>query len=233
MLDDYLAEVARRLREILDDELVGVYAGGSVALGAYREGRSDADVAVVVRSSLPRATKEEIVAAVRHESLPCPARGLELVVYRLGSPEFELNLNTGETMPFRVDYEPDPAESHWFAIDRAILHDRGVKVVGPPPAEVFDPPTRAELLPVVAQSLRWHLGGEARANDMVLNACRSLRYAVTDEWTSKPEAGRWALDHVEDADVVRDALAAQSGGAPVDPGRAAAFVAAVLERIPA
>jgi hypothetical protein len=30
---------------------------------------------------------------------------------------------------------------------------------------------------------------------------------------------------------VRDALAARVGGAPVDPERAAAFVAAVLERI--
>jgi hypothetical protein len=226
-IEPYLRELARRLGAILGDELVGVYAGGSIALDAYREGRSDADVAVVVRSPLTRAAKEAIVAALRHEALPCPARGLELVVYRLGASEFELNLNTGGRMPFRVDYEPDPSESHWFAIDRAILQGRGIPIVGPPPGEVFDVLPREELLPIVAQSLRWHLGGEAQPDDAVLNACRSLRYARTGEWTSKADAGRWALEHVDDADVVRSAL----GGAPVDPGRAAAFVADVLDRL--
>ena len=33
-LDDYLAELTRRLRDVLGDELLGVYAGGSYALGA-------------------------------------------------------------------------------------------------------------------------------------------------------------------------------------------------------
>jgi hypothetical protein len=226
-LDPYLKELARRARAVLGDELVGVYAGGSIALDAYREGRSDADVAVVVRSPPTRAAKDAIVAALRHESLPCPARGLELVVYRLGASEFELNLNTGERMPFRVDYEPDPAESHWFAIDRAILRGRGVPILGPPPEEVFDALPREELLPIVAQSLRWHLGGEAQPDDAVLNACRSLRYARTGEWTSKTDAARWALEHVDDTDIVRSAL----GGAPIDSGRAAAFVSHVLERL--
>jgi hypothetical protein len=53
--------------------------------------------------------------ATRHESLPCPARGLELVVYRReavqstsAEPNFELNLNTGRSMTFRLDLEPDP-----------------------------------------------------------------------------------------------------------------------------
>jgi Domain of unknown function (DUF4111) len=64
---------------------------------------------------------------------------------------------------------------------------------------------------------------------VVLNACRSLRYALTGEWTSKPDAGRWAVEHVDDTDVVRAAL----GGAPVDPDRAAAFVRAVLDRVEA
>jgi hypothetical protein len=37
----YLAGVAARLAEILGDALVGVYAGGSWALGGYEPGRSD------------------------------------------------------------------------------------------------------------------------------------------------------------------------------------------------
>jgi hypothetical protein len=40
-LDGYLAELTRRLRDVLGDELLGVYAGGSYALGAYEPGRSE------------------------------------------------------------------------------------------------------------------------------------------------------------------------------------------------
>ena len=75
-----------------------------------------------------RAAKQAIVERVRHEALPCPARGLELVVYPLATarsgsaaPGFELNLNTGAAMAFRVDEQPGEIEGFWFAIDRSIL----------------------------------------------------------------------------------------------------------------
>src|SRR3954447_3224460 len=113
-LDAYLAELARRLHDVLGDELLGVYAGGSYALGAYEHGRSDVDVTAVTRKPLAPAAKQRIVERVRHEALLCPARGLELVVYPWataraggGEPGFELNLNTGAPpMPFRVDEAP-------------------------------------------------------------------------------------------------------------------------------
>ena len=146
IVDDYLAELARRMQEILGDGLVAVYAGGSYALGAYEQGRSDIDVTAVVAHALDAATKDELVEALRHEALPCPARGLELVVYPLatarsgtGAPGFELNLNTGEGMDFRVDHEPGDIEDFWFAIDRSILREHGKPLLGPPPAELFSP----------------------------------------------------------------------------------------------
>src|SRR5204862_1326372 len=82
-LHDYLPGMAERLAQILGARLVGVYVGGSVALGAYQHGRSDVDVAAVAADLVPRETKDAIVAALRHESYPCPTRGLELVLYRL------------------------------------------------------------------------------------------------------------------------------------------------------
>ncbi|HEX6702297.1 MAG TPA: aminoglycoside adenylyltransferase domain-containing protein [Gaiellaceae bacterium] len=238
-VDAYLAELAERARTVLGGQLVGVYAGGSLALGAYEQGRSDLDVAVVVSDALERRAKEQLVAVWRHEALPCPARGLELVVYSREAvasggveADFELNLNTGRAMPFRADFELDPAiGSHWFAIDRAILRDHAIALVGPPAADVFAAIPRELLLSVVAESLRWHEGGDALGDDAVLNACRALRYALADEWSSKPAAGRWALDRDFDTETVKAALAARDGGPPVDPARAAAFVASALSRI--
>jgi hypothetical protein len=118
---------------------------------------------------------------VRHESLPCPARGLELVVYpleiaRAGTtePGFVLNLNTGARMAYRLDLEPDPAEAHWFAIDRSILSAHGIAIVGRPAADVFAPIPFDDLVPVVLASLEWH------------------QRRLERRWSSKDAAAAWA-----------------------------------------
>ena len=231
----YLRELAERLRQVAGDELVGVYAGGSYALAAFEPGRSDLDVAAVVRSPATPMLKEEIVAAIRHETLAVPARGLEFVLYRLAvareptiAAAFELNLNTGAGMSFRADFEPRGIESHWFPVDRSILAEHGVTVVGPPAADVFAPIPRQMLLPVILESMRWHARNTGPGDDAVLNACRSLRFALDGVWSSKPEAGQWALDRVPEPDVVRAALAVRRGAAGLDPAAGAAIVDAAI-----
>jgi hypothetical protein len=224
-LDAYLAELARRLRDVLGDDLVGVYAGGSYALGAYEPGRSDVDVTAVAAGPLAPDSKQRIVERIRHEALPCPARGLELVVYPLrtargggGEPGFELNLNTGARMPFRVDEAPRDIEGFWFAIDRAILREHGIPVLGPPPAEVFAPIPRATLLRLLGESVRWHRGeaGQPTAADAVLNTARALRFAADGTWAPKRAAVEWAAAEP----VVRAAL----DGAPLDRAAVASFL---------
>jgi hypothetical protein len=201
-LEYYLAELTRRMQEILGNELLGVYAGGSYALGAYDPGRSDVDVTAVVAEPLAPATKQALVAAVRHEALPCPARGLELVVYPLatarsggGEPGFDLNLNSGAAMDFRVDETPGDIEGFWFAIDRAILRDHGVPLHGPPAAELFAPIPREAVLPLLAESVRWHRDSAVPVgSDVVLNTARSLHFVDTGTWVSKRAAGAYFLD---------------------------------------
>jgi hypothetical protein len=201
-VEDYLAELTRRLAAELGDALLGVYAGGSYALGAYEPGRSDLDVTAVVAGPLDTERKQALVAALRHEALPCPARGLELVVYPLATtrsggaePGFELNLNTGERMDLRVDEAPGDIEGFWFAIDRAILRDHGVALLGPPPQELFAPIPRATLLALLAESVRWHRDSDVPVgSDVVLNTARALHFADTGTWVSKREAGARFLD---------------------------------------
>lgn len=219
---------------------MGVYVGGSYALGDYRQGRSDLDVAAVTRETVPVATREAVVAALRHESLPCPARGLEFVLYPLAAarkasadPGFDLNLNTGERMRFRVDYEVDPTETHWFAIDRSILAEHGIALFGPPASEVFAPIPRDVMLPLLVVALHWHAHGDPPGDDAVLNACRTLRYAVERTMSSKPVAGKWAAGRVEDSDLVKQALAAREEGRQLEPSRVAAFIASVIADVEA
>ncbi len=220
--------------------MAGVYVGGSVALDAYTPGRSDVDVAIVVSDPLDGPTRAALVAALRHESLPCPARGLELVVYTLAAtrrggvePGFELNLNTGATMGFHADAAPRPeGGDHWFAIDRSLLRSHGLALVGPPVADVFAPIPHAAMLPVVAASLAWHgLQGAGEADNTVLNACRALRFAREGVWSSKPAAGAWALGQVPPDAPVAAALEARDGGPPPDAAAVTAFLTWVIAEV--
>lgn len=239
----YLAAARRRLRRALGEEVVGIYAGGSWALGDYLPGRSDLDVAAVVRSGLSPQDEDGVVAGVRHESLPCPARRLELVVYRLdtarsgaAAPDFELNLNTGAGLPLSVESRRAPGKvaGHWFAIDRSVLAQAGVALSGAPVADVFAPVPRLELIPVVAESIRWHRGHEAASPDAVLNACRGLRFATDGRWSSKAAAGRWAVAAgLAPGDLVAAACRARVEPVALDPADVTAFLQSVESRLSA
>jgi hypothetical protein len=197
----YLAELVARLRKLLGSGLLGVYAGGSWALGGYEPGRSDLDVTAVTHGAVPRQRLSAVADRLRHESFPCPARGLELVVYPLAAvsvptvdPGFLLNLNTGAGLAFRTDFEPAEGERHWFAIDRSVLAQHGLALFGPPAANIFSPPSRSDLLPLLAETLRWYLREAPGDESGILNACRALTFARQGVWLAKPavRAEAWA-----------------------------------------
>jgi hypothetical protein len=208
----YLDELVERAGRLLGDDLVGIYLAGSGALGGYLHGRSDVDVAVVVGSPLARATKEALVAALRHEAFPCPARGLELVVYARGRPLPELNLNTGERMDFLATFEPGTDSPHWFVLDRAIIGQRGVILTGPPPAEALVPPSEDEILEALAVGLQWYRARpDEPRDDAALNAVRSRAYLETGRWASKSEAVELLLDEVSSSVASRRAQSRDRG----------------------
>jgi hypothetical protein len=229
------------MRDALGEDLVGVYAGGSWALGDYLPGRSDLDVGVVVRQPLSAELEHAVVSKLRQEALACPARCLELVVYRLETArserptaEFELNLNTGEGMETVVQSKGHTEDlgSHWFAIDRSVLSQAGIALLGPPADRVFAPIPLAALAPVLTESVRWHRDHGTDASDAVLNACRALRFAAEELWSSKVRGGQWAAeDGLAPRELVASVLATRAGGAAVDPRAAEAFLIAAETRL--
>jgi hypothetical protein len=247
---DYLRRLVAEASTVLGEELVGVYAAGSVALDAYEPGRSDIDLALVCESSLPLEAKRRLVDRLRHDSLACPARGLELVVYRRGvagsgtpEPGFELELNTGPAMAHRVTLRPEDRPEadgrFWYGLDRSILHQHGRALLGPPAAEVFADLTAEEVRTLLTASLRWWLErtppGSAPtpgADDAVLGACRALVRHRTGRWTSKAAAAQLvSRDGHEATDLLRQAVASRRGGPVLDGERARAFQGAVLREV--
>ena len=156
-----------------------------------------------------------------HRELPCPARKLELVVYERGrlahgDVGFELDLNTGPDA-HRWLADPADAPSHWYVIDVAIARERAVPLSGPPPAAVFPEQPRGRILEALRESLDWHVdhaaGASVDTGDLVLNACRALRWLEEGEWSAKAAAGRWAAARSPGV-AIRQALAHRAGEGP-------------------
>ncbi len=220
---DYLATLVGRARRVLGEALVGAYAAGSLALDAYQPGRSDIDVALVVAAPLGEDVKRDLVAALRHETLPVPARGLELVVYTVAAagagqaaPLFEVELNTGPGMDFRATYDPAqrPREDGWFwyALDRSVLSGSHRSLLGPPAATVFADVSAQDLQRLLVEALGWWMQVPGDTVDAVLGACRSLVRFRDGVWLSKMAAGERVVAQGHPlASVVDEAVAARQG----------------------
>ncbi len=197
-LRPYLADLADRVREVCGPRLVSVLVTGSVALGDYRHGRSDVDVTVVVEPDVPREALRELARELAHPRLPCPAAGLELVVYGAdfaarpsGAAGFLLNLNTGPLLPERADHDAAGTPAFWFAIDRSITHRAAVTLWGRPAHRAIAEPGTADLFAALRACMREHTDGEGHlADNRVLNGCRALVFCRTGRWTPKRAAGR-------------------------------------------
>jgi predicted nucleotidyltransferase len=177
-LADYLEELVRRLAAVT--ELDAVYLFGSAAQGAYEHGRSDVDVIAVTARPSTQADKEALAAAA--ESLPCPARKLELVVYARGTDRHELNVNTGEL----VHYSPDDDPDFWFVLDRAIAEQHAIPLYGPPWREVFAPVPRDAVAAALDEAVAFD--GWDDPEGARLAAARARIWRETGEWVSKREA---------------------------------------------
>jgi hypothetical protein len=228
----YVAKIAGRLREELGPQLVAIYLTGSGAYGGWVADRSDIDVITICARPLPAPAKRDLVEPLRHRALPCPARGLELVVYDCAAVSapghtvpFQVNLNTGPAIEERITFDSGDEPGHWFVIDLSIARQWARALLGPPPEQLIGPVARTDVLAALADSLDWHDRNEGASANAVLGACRTWRYAVEGGWSSKDEAGRWALGRTGDPAAIERALSVRAGATgALDRGAAAAVV---------
>ncbi|MFC9894676.1 aminoglycoside adenylyltransferase domain-containing protein [Nocardia sp. NPDC127579] len=197
-LRPYLEELVQRTRTICGPHLLSVFAVGSIALGDYRHGRSDVDVNVVVRPPVTGEVVRELAESLAHAALPCPAAGLELVVYDSSFAErpsdragYLLDLNTGPLLPDRADFDPASAPAFWYVIDRSIACQAGRVLHGRPVRQVLAAPSQRDLIAAILASVREHATGVGHLTDnQVLNGCRSVVYCRTGRWFAKRESAQ-------------------------------------------
>jgi hypothetical protein len=227
--------VTRRLSDRLGDRLRGAWLVGSAALGDFSAERSDLDVQAVATEVLPERERRQLAQSLFHEALPCPARGLELVLYaeadllRAGGPAFQLNLNTGARMTRHVALDPAADPRFWFAIDVAIAHEHSRRLAGAPAEVVLPELPRALVLRALLDSIAWHRQTEAPNADPGASASRAWAWATDGQWRSKPAAVAWArgrVAHLDDLPSAAEAVLvaaladAATAGDPAPPGAA-------------
>jgi hypothetical protein len=230
---------AALLGRLLGDNLAAVYLGGSGALGGVASD-SDVDLVAVCHAAPSEEAGRAVIAALGQLAMTWPLRGLEFVLYTRAAvaapaprPRFEINLNVGPRMPYRLSLEPASEPAHWFLLDLDILRGHGRTLTGPPPAELVGPLPRRWVLEAVRESLLWHGEHEPNRSQSVLNACRGWRFAEAGVWSSKRDAAAWARPRTDDPSLIDAALAARAGDHPhpLDPARVDAFTRRVLERV--
>jgi hypothetical protein len=196
VLAEYLSDIASRLQRQLGDRLVAAWVVGSGALGDFDPQSSDVDVQAVSTVRLPRAELEALAAALSHEALPVPVRGLEFVLYARGDledplgPAFSLNLNTGPGMEHHEGYDPEAEPRFWFTLDVAIAREHARPLFGPSPATFLPVLSRELVLAAHRESIAWY-----RANAPELAAvteARACAWETDGRWISKGEARKRA-----------------------------------------
>jgi len=201
----FAQHLAKELRVILVDDLVGVYLHGWGATGCFNLDRSDIDLLVVSRQTLAPEQRRAVA---------------ELLLARSGAPyPVELTLLTTEQLqPWR---HPTPFEFHYSESWRAslaqqladgdlpsraltdpdlaahitVLQARGQVIVGAPIHEVFPEVPEADFHQVILADLDWIRAHSTQIYG-VLNACRILAYLDGQGLLSKAEGADWALENV-------------------------------------
>jgi hypothetical protein len=205
----YLEELAGRLADALGERLLSVIAGGSYALGGFDRRTSDLDVIVVVDRPLTVSDWDAVVDLTAHESLPVPARKLELTAYtrpQVAAPRrnqgWELHFTTGPGVR-HAGFDPMAESWHWFVIDLALARRHGVAIHGEQPREVIGEVSEALVQDAQAASMSWYMLHEPGPK-LLVAAARAWRWSVEKDFVTKAAAWRWAAGYV-DKRIGRDA----------------------------
>jgi hypothetical protein len=198
-----LADMLTRLRDVLDEQLIGLYLHGSLVAGDFDLALSDVDMLAVLADDLDDATAARLEAMHRALAADYPAwddRIETAYLSRAALATFKTqdtrsaNISPGE--PFHLL----PMGRLWL-MNWYMVRERGMTLYGPPPETVIPPISQAEFIAAVREHLQWwsEWGRETDARRaaqayVVLTMCRALYALAHGSQTSKVRAAAWAAE---------------------------------------
>ena len=254
MVCDLNADAASRItgrfttesKQILGDNLVGVYLHGSAVMGCFNPDKSDVDLLVVVNEEPTDTVKRAFLDMVVSLNENGPAKGIEMSVVRRGvckpfvyPTPFELHFSKMHLDWYRSNPEDYIAKMKGTDRDLAahitVIRARGVCLCGESIDEVFGEVPKQDYI----DSL-WHDIADAEgdiAEDtmyLTLNLARVLAFLQDGSVLSKKEGGEWGLKNLPEKyhGLLREALSEYRGETPgYDISAAKEYAGAVLSLI--
>ena len=218
--DVLIKSFVERSKEILQDNLVGVYLHGSLVMGCFNPEKSDIDLVIVVDRPLSDPVKKTYMDMVVEHNTIGPAKGIEMsvVLKQVCKPfvyptPYELHFSAGHLKWYQED--PDEYIRKMTGTDKdlaahfTIIYKRGRCLYGAPVQEIFAEVPECDYI----DSL-WHDIEEAETEIteypmyLTLNLARVLAYKEEGRILSKKEGGEWAIDHLpaEYLPLINDAM---------------------------
>ncbi len=194
-IKSFLPSIISCIHSILNDNLVGVYLHGSLAMGSFQLGISDIDLIFVVKEHLSSEEKSRIISYLnktRQKEKP-----VEMSVFLedlLHNPRYPTDVELRYDYPDNIfENEPDKEVlAHLYEVK-----ERGFCMWGKPIGKVFQKiPAKYYLLAIVddLKYTRKYLLEDPTY--WVLNACRIMAFINEGKVLSKLEGGQWGIENL-------------------------------------
>lgn len=207
-------------KEIIGEQLTGIYLHGSLAMGCFNPDKSDIDLIIVIEKSISDEQKMKVMERVVALNQQAPAKGLEMsIVLRKYCNPFVY------PTPFELHFSP--AHLRWFsdapqdyiqnmegddkdlAAHFTIIRQYGVTLYGEEIEKVFAEVPRQNYMDSIWEDVR-NAKEEILEEPMyiTLNLCRVLAFCRDGRCLSKQEGARWAMEHLpaESTPIISEAL---------------------------
>lgn len=201
-------ELVRQSREILNDNLTGIYLHGSATMGCYNEKKSDIDVLVVVKDDVSKDEKRQYMDMVVDLNGKAPEKGIELSVLKesvcnpfVYPTPFELHFSKAHLDWYKTNPEEYVEKMHGVDKDLAahvtITYHRGKTLFGREIKSVFGEVQSEDYMDSIWSDIE-NAEDEVLEDPVyvILNLCRVLAYKIGGLILSKQEGGRWAVDNI-------------------------------------
>ena len=203
-------EFVTKSKEILQDNLTGIYLHGSAVMGCYNPAKSDIDLIVVVNDNVADAIKRRFMDMVTELNSRTSGKGIEMSIvkkevckpFQYPTP-FELHFSQ-----MHINWYKDKPEDYIqkmngtdkdLAAHFTIITRRGRCLFGLPIEEVFGEVPAKDYMDSIHDDIA-EAPEDIEENTMylTLNLARVLAYKEEGLVLSKKEGGEWALKNLPD-----------------------------------
>ena len=207
-LEEILTSFVSQSKEILKENLVGIYLHGSAVMGCFNPDKSDIDLIIVVNEPMTDSVKRNYMDMVVKLNADGPSKGIEMSVVTKDAcnpfvypTPFDLHFSVAHLDWYKSN--PDDYIQKMKGTDKdlaahfTIIKNRGKCLLGASIAEVFADVPKADYLDSIYDDIADAVD-DIPDNTMylTLNLARVLAYKQDSLILSKKEGGEWALKNL-------------------------------------